>query len=90
MRGDEEVCNAELHRNIQLLACAVLERAIMDAKEAFGPNSKARPARQVEAAQARIFLTATEGKWAKARITWCDRAGIDPDAFLEHALKVLP
>lgn len=39
--------------------------------------------------QARAFLTAETGDWAKAREAWCDLAGTDAAFVRERALQLL-
>lgn len=63
------------------LACAVLETAINDARSC---GESAFMKRHIAAA--RRFLLASNGAWAASRTSWCDRAGIDPEAF-DAAIK---
>jgi hypothetical protein len=67
------------------LALAVLERALSDAATDGAEGGDA----QLEKERAYLFCTAPEGRWAKARNMWCDRAGLTPDYFATHARKVL-
>ena len=66
------------------LAYAVLWQAIVDATSGVGSSRTA-----TDCEQARMFLLATEGDWRTARRTWCDVAGIDPDAFESRVEGVL-
>lgn len=62
----------------RMLACAVLERAVMDL--ACTDHNATRRANQKFA---KIFLTAERGPWARTRKFWLDLAGIDPEAFAQ-------
>jgi hypothetical protein len=80
----------------RMLACAVLERAIMDADpRAYAPTlthgdrNGLNTTRRVEREKAQLFLTATTGTWARQRNFWVNLAGIDPDAFTEGLAKRL-
>lgn len=81
--------DAELYRGVQALACAVLERAIEDARESPSMDGERVASRCLRNTQARVFLTATSGAWAKSRAAWCDRAGIDPEAFQVRVQRML-
>ena len=63
------------------LACAVLERAVMDAQRRDKGVTMKR-----EQELARKFLTAEGGPWAIKRKFWLDLAGIDSEAF-DYGLK---
>jgi hypothetical protein len=63
----------------RFLACAVISRAIEDAKTGL----------QVARLHAQNFLTAPEGSWAQSRVFWANMAGVDPDVIAERARKIL-
>jgi hypothetical protein len=71
--------DGNLHWEERRLWCEVIERAWHDYL-AVGPiNSTDR----IEAA---LFLTETEGEWAKSRHDVCIAAGFDPDLLRERAI----
>ena len=73
----------------RMLACAVLERAIMDADpRAYATNTgDSNATRMHERDKALQFLTAEAGIWAQQRNFWVNLAGLDPDAFREGINK---
>lgn len=68
------------------LACAVINQAMIDLEQ---PNALNHP-RDVHKAkdEARRFLTDKEGRWAESRETWCNLAGIEPEAVVQAALAI--
>ena len=68
----------------QQLARAVLWQALADAT-----GNATADRRPIECRQARLFLESSEPDWRDARRSWCDHAGIDPDAFEERVAGVL-
>lgn len=72
---------------------AVLQQAIDDAHFAFSrPDDHDRGATNmslVDKSDARAFVTATYGAWARSRMDICHVSGIDPDAFFQRCAASL-
>lgn len=75
----------------QQLAYAVLLLALADASGSTqcGVDVKSVRLYSTNQVHARVFCIASDGPWARSRTMWCDMAGVDPDAFREHAEKIL-
>jgi hypothetical protein len=76
-----------------LLALAVIEQAFRDIRAtriASNRRGGAAHPRKGEVEEARLFLTAEGGAWAKARSAYCALAGLHPDRVREIALTTPP
>ncbi len=73
------------------IAVEVVLRAMDDATNEVvrGNGEHAERPRRQEKQNAIAFCTARHGDWAKARIAWCDAAGINPDSLRAHVLGKL-
>lgn len=68
------------------LACAVINQAMIDLEQ---PNALSNQTDADKAKdEARRFLTDEKGRWAESRETWCNLAGIEPDAVRDAALAI--
>jgi hypothetical protein len=70
---------------------AVLQQAIVDANLAFtlADDQTHFGLSRPERVDAKNFITATYGPWARSRLDICHVSGVDPDAFFDRCAQCL-
>ena len=75
----KKTMNGDILDPVRALAASVVLQAIADTSMGIAHHGTASTVTTQERDQARLFLTAGDGAWARARRFWCALADIDPD-----------
>ena len=71
---------------MEVVALAVLNRALHDACDVIHDLGRGRPTREAAVAEARAFWESDAPEWRLSREAWCDAAGVHPEQARAVAL----